>query len=53
MPCRNGQIKPMIKQAKVGKMNNGNHRWIGRRIILEFIAAGFFAKTDPSLSVFV
>ena len=27
-----GQINPMIKQIKVGRMNTGNQRWIGRRI---------------------
>ena len=54
MPCRNGQIKPMQKHTKVGRMNRGAQRWIGLRIRLLVTAeplgrlAFFFFLSDKA-----
>ena len=48
MPCIKGQMKPMIKHKKVGKINSGNQRWIGRRTNEAFtLALDFLLKALP------
>jgi hypothetical protein len=41
-------MKPIIKHKKVGKINNGNQRWIGRRISAAFtFLLSLFLKALP------
>ena len=49
----NGQMKPMQKARKVGRMNSGAQRRMGRRIMLLLTPAMFLRlrKMVPSLSI--
>ena len=51
----NGQIKPMQKARKVGRMNSGAQRRMGRRIMLLLTPAMFLRlrKMVPSLSMMI